>query len=79
MVLFNGFRVGHSAYTGANHMKLHNSYQAALRDLLGRGVPMTHAHRALKQAQEGSHAACSTYRRGRATDPVEVVSNPVYF
>lgn len=47
------FKIGHSAYTGCNSLKIATGYQNALNELLSRKVSMVEAHKALKKAQDG--------------------------
>ncbi len=55
------FYLGHGSYdqSGIQRLAFHPSYAAALRDLIGRGVPMAWAHRAMQAAMKGSHAVAS--------------------
>lgn len=53
-------RIGHPAYTGRNAMKWHETYGAALRDLLQRGIKMAEAQRALSLAKKNPGAVADT-------------------
>ena len=54
------FQIGHPAYNGINAPASHYTHQAALRDLLRRGVTMIEAQKALTNAMGGSFTCCQT-------------------
>lgn len=65
-------RIGHPAYTGRNAMKWHETYGAALADLLHRGIKMAEAQRALSLAKKhvGAVADADYEFRGLTTGKV---------
>lgn len=77
------FIVGHSAYQGRNRQAVVSGHAAALAEMLGRGVNMRDAQKALGNARAGSHATASVYKRFPdgyrcAIDTVEVMVSRSY-
>ncbi len=60
-------RIGHPAYTGTNAMKWHESYAAALADLLHRGIKMKEAQRVLSVAKKNVGAIATADIEFRGT------------
>jgi len=71
------FRLGHPAYprNGMNRCASHSNYRDALKDLLGRKVPMADAHRALRAALNGSLSSAHRYFKGTRVECCEVLAD----